>query len=513
MSTSDGPVIAAKKPVKVSVESGKDYYWCRCGRSKTQPFCDGSHKGTSITPMKFSPDSSGDVALCQCKSTGNAPYCDGTHASLGSLAVGDASPAPVSKNAVPDATPTPEEPTVQRIHELARDGLSKLGHHGEMGSMGVPRKDLPHWDDIQILPAQLAKKPLLDEHSVSTAVTIGPRAQRPLALKIPLFVSDMSYGALSEEAKTALSRGAELAGTGICSGEGGMLEEEQAENTRYFYELASARFGWKLELVERVQAFHFKGGQGAKTGTGGHLPGDKVQGKIASVRGLEPGQSAISPATFPDLTTTADFRALADEVRDRSGGIPIGFKLSANRIESDIDFALEASADYIILDGRGGGTGAAPLIFRNHISVPTIPALARARKHLDATVGRDVTLVITGGLRVAEDFAKAMALGADAIAVSNSAMQAVGCIAARMCNSNNCPAGVATQKPELRARLNVQTSAERLARYFQASVELMQVLARACGHDDLSKFCPEDITTWKRELSDLSGIQFAGIDR
>jgi len=390
------------------------------------------------------------------------PFCDGSHAKLGELAVGDAAPAPAAKDGAPVAVPTPEEPTVARIHELARDGLAKLGHHGEMGSMGVPRKDLPHWDDIQLLPAQMATKPLMDDHSVSTGVTIGPRAKQPLNLDIPLFVSDMSYGALSEEAKTALSRGAELAGTGICSGEGGMLSEEQAENSRYFYELASARFGWKLELVEKVQAFHFKGGQGAKTGTGGHLPGDKVAGKIAEVRGLEPGQAAVSPPTFPDLKTAADFKRLADEVRERSGGIPIGFKLSANHIEDDIDFALEASADYIILDGRGGGTGAAPLLFRNNISVPTIPALARARKHLDAKTGGEVTLVITGGLRVAEDFVKAMALGADAIAVSNSAMQAIGCVGARMCNSNNCPTGVATQKPELRARLNVQASAEKL---------------------------------------------------
>ena len=505
------PIIANVKPIKVELEAGKNYFWCQCGLSQSQPFCDGSHAGTDIKPLRFTAEKTGAAGLCQCKSTANAPFCDGTHATLGELNAGD--PAPVPKFEIPVAIATPEEPTVARIHELARDGLSKLGHHGEMGSMGVPRKDLPHWDDIQILPAQMARKPLLDNVPVRTSVTIGPRAEKPLKLDIPLFVSDMSYGALSEEAKIALARGAQLAGTGICSGEGGMLPEEQAENARYFYELASAKFGWKPELVEPVQAFHFKGGQGAKTGTGGHLPGEKVQDKIAEVRGLEPGQSAISPATFIDLHTPADFKKVADEVRERSGGIPIGFKLSANHIEDDIDFALAASADYIILDGRGGGTGAAPLIFRDHISVPTIPALARARRHLNAKSGRDVTLVITGGLRMAEDFAKAMALGADAIALSNSAMQAVGCIAARMCNSNNCPVGVATQKPELRKRLDVQIGAEKLARYFGSSVELMQVLARACGRSSLSDFHHSDITTWKREMADLSGVNFAGFNK
>lgn len=511
MSENNTPIIAAKFPKKVELEAGKDYYWCRCGKSASQPFCDGSHAGTNIAPLKFTAEKTESAALCQCKVSANSPFCDGAHTSLGDLKVGDSAPKPKSKTAVPEATPTPEEPTVARIHELARDGLSRLGHHGEMGAMGVPRKDLPHWDDIQILPAQMAQKPLLDDQPVATEVTIGPRAAKPLQLDIPLFVSDMSYGALSEEAKVSLARGAELAGTGICSGEGGMLKEEQAENSRYFYELASAKFGWKPELVERVQAFHFKGGQGAKTGTGGHLPGNKVQGKIAEVRGLEHGQAAVSPSTFPELKTPADFKKIADEVRERSGGIPIGFKLSANHIEDDIDFALEASADYIILDGRGGGTGAAPLIFRDHISVPTIPALARARKHLDAKTGREVTLIITGGLRVAEDFAKATALGADAVAVSNSAMQAIGCIAARICNSNNCPVGIATQNPELRERLHVQPAAEKLARYFGASVELMQVLARACGHSDLSRFTQHDITTWKREMADLSGIRFAGV--
>ncbi|MFK7959257.1 MAG: glutamate synthase-related protein [Phycisphaerales bacterium] len=408
-----------------------------------------------------------------------------------------------------DVHGTPEEPHVGLIQSLAKHGLTQFGHHGPSGAMGVPRQALPDWDDIQILTAQMATKPRLDEDPVSTRVTIGPRAAKPLILEIPIFVSDMSFGALSSEAKVALAQGAEQAGTGICSGEGGMLPDEQAANSRYFYELASARFGYGLDKVARCQAFHFKGGQGAKTGTGGHLPGEKVDVTIAGVRGIEPGTPAISPATFPDLHGAADYRALADEVRGATGGIPIGFKLSAQHIEDDIDFALEASADYIILDGRGGGTGAAPLIFRDNISVPTIPALARARHHLDR-VSPDTTLVITGGLRTPGDFVKAMALGADAIAVSNAAIQAIGCLGMRACNSNNCPVGIATQKDHLRARLIVDESAKRLERFFRASVDLMSVMARACGHTSLSEFAARDLTSWRRETAELAGIRFAG---
>jgi glutamate synthase domain-containing protein 2/nitrite reductase/ring-hydroxylating ferredoxin subunit len=406
---------------------------------------------------------------------------------------------------------TPDEPHNAYIRNLAKNGLSKWGHHGQVSAMGVPAPELPGWDDIQILTGQLATRPLLDDVPVATGLVIGPRADRPLALDIPLFVSDMSFGALSEEAKVALARGAELAGTGICSGEGGMLDAEQAACSRYFYELASARFGWDIEKVKRVQAFHFKGGQGAKTGTGGHLPGEKVQGKIAQVRGLEPGQAAISPSTFADLITVDDYRRLADQVREVSGGIPIGFKLSAQHIEADIDFALAASADYIILDGRGGGTGAAPNIFKQNISVPTIAALARARRHLDAVGAGDVTLIITGGLRTESDFVKAMALGADGVALANSAIQAIGCLGMRACHTNNCPVGIATQKPDLRARLIVEQSARQLANFLEASVEMMQVLARACGHDRLSGFELRDLTSWKPEVARLAGVAYGGV--
>jgi nitrite reductase/ring-hydroxylating ferredoxin subunit len=259
-----------------------------------------------------------------------------------------------------------EEPFVGHIHELATNGLTKTGPHGSVSAMGASREQLPTWDHIQFVTAQLARLPMLGDVDVATGVCIGPNADNPLWLDIPIFVSDMSYGAPSREAKTALARTAELAGSAICSGEVGMLPEEQAESSRYFSELASARFGWSWDALAKVQAFHLKGGQGAKTGTGGHLPGDKVVGRIA-------------------------------EVRERSGGISIGFKLSAQHIEDDS-------------------------------SVPTIPALARAQAHLDRLGRRDVSLVITGGLRHAPDFAKALAMGAESVAVANSAIQAnIGC--------------------------------------------------------------------------------------
>lgn len=510
------PVVADNKPAKVTLEKGKEYFWCRCGRSKNQPFCDGSHKSTDITPKKFIAEEDGDAWLCVCKHTADQPFCDGTHKRFSSGEVGNEGPGPEEVHAggdgAPQAEPTPEEPTVAFIHELARDGLKTFGHHGPMTAMGVPRHELPHWDDLQILVGQLADQPLQEDVEVGTDLVIGPEAKKPLQLKIPLFVSDMSFGALSEEAKVALAKGAELAGTGICSGEGGMLPEEQQANSRYLYELASAMFGYREELLEKVQAFHFKGGQGAKTGTGGHLPASKNIGKIAEVRGLEPGTPAVSPPTFRDLSSKKDFRKFAARVREISGGIPVGFKLSANHIERDVQFALDAGADYIILDGRGGATGAAPEIFRDHISVPTIPALARARKLLDKqkASGR-VTLIITGGLRVPMDFVKALALGADGIALANSAIQAVGCVAARMCHTNNCPSGVATQKPELRKRIDVDRSAQQLCTFFNASVALMQVMARACGHDHLNQFERDDLTTWKQEMALLSGVRFAGV--
>ena len=244
------PIIADNKPIKVNLTEGQEYYFCRCGRSKNQPYCDGSHSGTGLKPMSFTAEKDEEAYLCQCKHTSNAPFCDGTHKRFSSEQVGKEGPEKKrEKSDKPTASATQEEPTLEFIHQLAREGLSKLGHHGPMAAMGVPRHLLPHWDAIQIMVAQMATQPLLEDVPVSTELIVGPNARKPLKLAIPLLVSDMSFGALSEEAKIALAKGAELAGTGICSGEGGMLPEEQAANSRYFYELASHEVRHIIHLV------------------------------------------------------------------------------------------------------------------------------------------------------------------------------------------------------------------------------------------------------------------------
>jgi CDGSH-type Zn-finger protein len=229
------PVIADNKPVTVDLSPGEEYHFCTCGRSARQPFCDGSHVGTGFTPRAFSVDEPGEKALCRCKHTANPPFCDGSHRRFDDDAVGREGDGVIaSSGGMPKPGRTPEEPHVEFIHRLAEEGLAAFGHHGPMGAMGVPRAELPDWDDLQLMVAQMARKPLMEDAEVGTGLVIGPEARRPLELEIPLFVSDMSFGALSEEAKVAMARGAEMAGTGICSGEGGMLPEEQAENGRYF---------------------------------------------------------------------------------------------------------------------------------------------------------------------------------------------------------------------------------------------------------------------------------------
>jgi methylamine---glutamate N-methyltransferase subunit C len=300
------PIVAALGPKDVQLEKGREYYFCRCGRSKDQPFCDGSHEGTGIEPLAFTARETGEAWLCRCKQSMDFPYCDGSHelvpeSALGEEFDGGGEDAEVeSTDAAPEPKNTDTEPHVEFIHALATGGLEQVGAMGPTVAMGVPRNRLPSWDEIQILTAQFARRPLASDTEVDCAMVIGPEARRPLRLDMPLLVTDMSFGSLSREAKIALAMGAEKAGTGICSGEGGMLPEEQAENSRYLFELGPARYGYSEDILDKIQAFHFKGGQSAKTGVGGILPGAKVSEEIARVRGIEAGRDAVSPPAIPE---------------------------------------------------------------------------------------------------------------------------------------------------------------------------------------------------------------------
>jgi glutamate synthase domain-containing protein 2 len=241
---------------------------------------------------------------------------------------------------------------------------------------------------------------------------------------------------------------------------------------------------------------------------GGHLPAEKVTPEIAKIRNKPLGQDIISPSKFDFLNTKEDLKELVDGLRVGSGGRPIGIKIAAGRIEKDLEYCVFAEPDFITIDGRGGATGASPRLVRDATSVPTVYALARAKKYLDS-VNSDIDLVITGGLRVSSDFAKAIAMGATAVAVASAAMVALGCDQYRICGSGRCPMGIATQDPELRKRLDCAAGEQRVANYFNCAFEELKTFARITGHERLHDLCVDDLCTINREISEFTDIPHA----
>lgn len=386
------------------------------------------------------------------------------------------------------------------IHRLAMTGKSII----EPMRTRIPTFS---WDDILIKGAQLAKMPLNKTEPIVTQTLIGPAAAFPLILETPVFVSHISFGALSREAKLALAKGSALAKTAICSGEGGILPESLAASWRYIFEYVPNKYSVTDENLKLVDAVEIKIGQSAKPGMGGHLPASKVTSEIAAIRGCREGEDIISPAHFPDIRSKEDLKATVTDLRLRTGGKPIGIKLAAGHIEEDIDIALYAGVDFITIDGRAGGTGASPKVVKNATSVPTIFALARARKILDSRGADTVSLIITGGLRTSSDFAKALAMGADAIAVGTAAMIAAGCQQYRICNTGKCPVGIATQDPALRSRLDVDQSAIRVANFFKAVTEELRDFARLTGNDNVHHLSLADLCTTNSEISNHTSIE------
>lgn len=387
---------------------------------------------------------------------------------------------------------------MDEIHQMAVTGKSIIS------AMGTSRP-MPNWDDILILGSQLNPPPL-DEHAhVYTTTVIGKNAKRPMVIENPVYISHMSFGAMSKETKVALAKGSALAKTAMCSGEGGILPEEMQSAYKYIFEYVPNLYSVTDENLKNADAIEIKIGQGTKPGMGGHLPGEKVTPEIAEIRNKPLGQDVISPSKFPNINTREDLKNLVSELRERSDGRPIGIKIAAGKIEKDLEYCVFAEPDFITIDGRGGATGASPAIVRDSTSVPTVFALYRARKYLNS-VKSDISLVITGGLRVSSDFAKAIAMGADAVAVASAGLIAAACQQYRICGSGMCPMGMATQDEELRSRFKEEPAVLRIANFLNCSLEELRTFARITGHEKLHDMSVSDLCTTSREISEYTNI-------
>lgn len=365
---------------------------------------------------------------------------------------------------------------------------------------------MPDWDDILILGNQLNPQPLEGDVEVNTQTVIGRNAKKPLVIESPIYITHMSFGALSRETKIALAKGSAAIKTAQCSGEGGILAEEMENAYKYIFEYVPNKYSATDENLKNADAIEIKIGQSTKPGLGGQLQGEKVTDEIAKVRGKPVGESIHSPATIPEVNSKEDLKALVDELREKSDGRPIGLKFAAGRIEDDLEYVLYAEPDFITIDGRGGSTGASPKLIRDSTSVPTIYALARARKFLDEH-DSNIDLTITGGLRVSSDFAKALAMGANAVAIGTAAMIATACQQYKICDTGDCPVGVATQDEELRKRLKIETAAKRVENYLKVSTEELKTFARITGHDDVHALNINDLCTINSEISDYTDIR------
>jgi len=416
----------------------------------------------------------------------------------------------------PPAGPAPRRESIDDFRRSSDELETRMADIHRMALTGESvvepmrtRQPVVSWDDILIKGAQLARQPLNRDETVDTRTVIGPRAKQPLVVGTPIIVSHMSFGALSKEAHSALALGSAAAGTAMGSGEGGILPEALGLAHKFIFEYVPNRYGATAENLRRVDAVEIKIGQSAKPGMGGHLPGGKVTAEIAALRGFPEGTDIVSPSRFPDIATRDDLRRKVDELREISGGRPIGIKFAAGDVEADLEFALSAGPDFITIDGRAGATGAALKLIKDATSIPTVYALDRARRYLETRGIEGVTLIATGGLRVSSDFVKALALGADVVAIGTAALMAIGCQQFRICDSGRCPVGIATQDPGLRARLDVAEAARGLANFLRVSTEELRDFARLTGNDSVRKLSVRDLVTTSSEISNHTSIPHA----
>ncbi len=399
-----------------------------------------------------------------------------------------------------------------------RNAAFRMAERGKyiVEGKGTDRKFL-NWDNMIFLPGQLEYPPLLDSEPVQTEVVIGPRAKRPIKLDTPILIGAMSFGSLSIEAKTALAIGAAAAGSMSNTGEGGMHEKER-EAARYLtLQYSTGRFGVEQDDLKRADMIEIKVGQGAKPGLGGHLMADKITPEIAKVRNMietgarfRPGENAISPSRHLDINSIDDLIERVGLLRNITNGVPIAIKIAGGHVEKDLAMVVKADPDVIVVDGGEGGTGAAPTIAKDHAGLPLIYLLSRTISYLKKRGIRDrYTLIAAGGLAGPADYAKALAMGADAVYTSGYMKFALGCVYCRCCETGKCPTGITTQDPALRRRLVVETRAKQVQNLLRVSTNEIAKICRLCGCDSISALGAGHMRALSKELGDATGLRMA----
>jgi len=407
---------------------------------------------------------------------------------------------------------------------------AQLGRY-RMRGMALMKK-IPHWDDLVFLPGTLTRFVIEGyREKCLTETIIGPRSKNPIKLDIPVYITSMSFGALSYEAKTALARGSAMAGSATCSGEGGMIPDERRYSNKWYYQCIQSRYGFNPHHAQLADAIEVFIGQGQKVGMGGHLMGQKVTDQVAEMRSLPAGIDQRSPARHPDWMGPDDLALKVQELREMTDNqVPIQLKIGASRVYDDVRMAAKCDPDSIFLDCMEGSTAAGPHIAAANTGIPGIAAVREARRALD-DVGKsgEVSLVFEGGIRDGADMAKALALGADAIAIGTAGLVALNCnkdipeadfekemgVEAGYCyhcHTGRCPVGVATQDPVLRSRLDPTEAADRVYNLLSTMTLECQMLARACGKTNIHSLEPEDLAALTMESSAMAKVPLAGTD-
>jgi glutamate synthase domain-containing protein 2 len=430
--------------------------------------------------------------------------------------------------------PSPAELGLRESATFDRATISDIRRAAETGIYDIrgwgAKRALPHFDDLLFLGASMSRYPLEGyREKCGTDVVLGDRyASKPLRLDIPVTIAGMSFGALSANAKEALGRGATAAGTSTTTGDGGMTPEERGQSQNLVYQYLPSRYGMNPDDLRKADAIEIVLGQGAKPGGGGMLLGQKITERVAGMRTLPVGIDQRSASRHPDWTGPDDLEIKIAELREITDWEkPIYVKIGASRPYYDTALAVKAGADVVVLDGMQGGTAATQQVFIEHVGIPTLAAIPQAVQALqELGMHRKVQLIVSGGIRNGADVAKAMALGADAVAIGTAALIALGdndpAYADEYAKLGSAagfyddfqdgkdPAGISTQDPELSARLNPVAAGRRLANYLRVLTMEAQTIARACGKAHLHHLEPEDLVALTVESSAMARVPLAG---